>query len=363
MQVNKKKKTIRNAVFIVTQERSCPIYSVGEELKVTNHILRGSSSKPGCLILSQKLVEILTSQVRLSGLPALSENKSRFDCGGCDGLIQFEYKRDKAYATVQMKLLDDAEKLRRKQLLAKYFGVLRSLSLFESLDDDALADLISLLEFKTIPINKAIVKKGDPATYIYVILKGVLGLIAEDGSKIGELGAGELLGDMNLVSGELFSESVHTLSATKVAMLSEKNFKNAIVRYPVIQLFLFKMLVKRAQTLNLRSGNIASGMTGELGEISIVDLLQLMHTAQKTGTVELLLHQGQALVFFNYGEIVHVRFNTLRDKDALFSLLGSNQGHFSYSKGIPDEIREHPPLGDFIGTLMEGLQRLDEEEA
>ncbi len=360
--IKKKQKKIRDAVFIITQETSCPLYNIGEEIKVANNILKGSSSKPGCLILGLKLVEILTSEKKLGGLPALSEKKSLFDCGGCDGLIQFEYKRDKAYATVQMKLLDDAEKLRRKQLLEKYFGVLRSLPLFEPLDDDALADLISLLEFTTIPINKAIVKRGDTANHIYIILKGLVGLIAEDGTKIGEMGQGEILGDINMVSGELFSESVHTINVTLVAMLSEKNFKHAIVRYPVIQLFLFKMLVQRAQSMNLRSGTIASGMTGELGEISVVDLLQLINTSKKTGTIELFLDSGRALAFFNYGEIIHVHSNRLQDKDALFSLLGINKGLFSYSKGIPEELADLPPLGDFMAILMEGLQRLDELE-
>jgi len=358
----KPKKKIRDGVFVIVQERSCPFYSIGEEIKVTNQGLRVSSYKPGCLILNQKLLEILTAETRISALPSFTEKKTRFDCGGCDGLIFFEHKRDKDYATVQMKLLNDAEALRRRELLAKFFGLLRGLALFEPLDDDELRDLIPLLEFKTIPLNKVLVKKGDPGSHLYIILRGSIGLFTDDGTKIEEMGEGALLGDMNLLSGEPFTESVHTLMITQVAMLSEKNFKHAIVTYPAIQLFLFKMLVKRAQTKSLRSGNIASGMTGELEEIAVVDLFQLIHSAQKTGTIELFLDDGRAKVFFNDGQIVHVRYNSLLNTEALFSIMRVKNGHFSFSKGIPEQIADEPPIGDFMGILMEALQHIDEEE-
>lgn len=359
---DEEKKNIRDAVFIVVQERSCPLYNVGEKIKVTNNGLSISSYKPGCLILGQKLTDILTAEVRFSALPSFSQSKARFDCGGCTGLIHFEYKRDKDYATVQMKLLSDAEELRRRQHLKKFFGILRSLPIFEPLDDDALADLTTLLEIKTIPFNKVLIKKGDPGTHIYITLKGKLALIAEDGTKTEEIGAGELLGDMNLLSGEPFGESVHTMEITQVAMLSEKNFKHVIVKHPMLQLFLFRMLVERAQTKNLRSGNIASGMTGDLAEIPAVDLFQLINSSQKTGTIELFLDHGRALVFFNEGDIVHVRYTKLRNKDALFALLSLKRGRFSYTKGIPEPVAKLPPIGDFMGLLMEGLQQIDERE-
>ena len=143
-------------------------------------------------------------------------------------------------------------------------------------------------------------------------------------------------------------------------MLSVKNFKHVLKMYPVLQLFLFKMLVDRAQTLTLRSGNITSGMNGELAEISTVDLFQLINSSQKTGTIDLVLEEGRAMVFFKEGEIVHARFLNLRDNDAVFALLGVKSGHFTYTKGIPHDLDELPPIGGFMGLMMEGLQRIDE---
>ncbi len=167
---------------------------------------------------------------------------------------------------------------------------------------------------------------------------------------------------MSLLTNEPVSNSIHTHSATQVAMLSVKNFKHVLKKYPVLQLFLLKMLVDRAQTMTLRSGHITSGMTGELDEIPAVDLFQLINTSQKTGTIDLALDQGRGMVFFKDGEIIHARYLSLRDQEALFALLEIKSGHFSYTRGIPDNFINHPPIGAFLGMLMEGLQRIDEKK-
>ena len=355
--------TFRDAIFIVTEERSCPLYNAGEEFKVENFSLLVPAYKPGCLHLAQKIAEIIASRddyTRFS--KRLDSQKSRFDCGGCEGLLHFEFKKEKDFATRQMKLLSEAEDRRRRQHLDKFFNIVRNIDIFETLDDDALSDLTLLLDMKTIPVDKVVLKKGDPGSNLSIVLKGRVAVVADDGSRLAEMGTGEIFGEMSLLSGEPVTSSIHTIEATQLAMLSVKNFKHVLKKYPVLQLFLFKLLVNRAQALTLRSGIITSGMNGELAEISVVDLFQLINSARKTGTVDLLLEQGRGMVFFKEGEIVYARFLNLRNKEAVFALLGVKSGHFSYSKGIASEIEQLPPVGGFMGMMMEGLQWVDEHQ-
>jgi CRP/FNR family transcriptional regulator, cyclic AMP receptor protein len=360
--MKKPTKKFRDAIFIITEEHSCPIYNVGEELKVENYSLSVPSYKPGCLHLSQKIIDIITSRETYIGFARFDSQRSKFDCGGCEGMIHFEFKKEKDFATRQMKLLNETEERRRRHHLEKFFGVLRNIDIFEPLDDDALSDLTLLLDVKTIPIDKVVIKKGEPGSNLYIILKGRVAIIADDGSRVAEMGIGEIFGEMSLLSGEPVTSSVHTLEPTQVAMLSLKNFKHVLKKYPVLQLFLFKLLVNRAQALTLRSGIITSGMNGELAEISTVDLFQLINSSQKTGTIELSLDDGRAMVFFKEGEIIHARFLNHRNKDAIFALLSIKRGHFTYAKGIPPEIDKLPPIGGFMGMMMEGLQRIDEHQ-
>ncbi|MBU1139445.1 MAG: cyclic nucleotide-binding domain-containing protein [Proteobacteria bacterium] len=355
-------KKFSDAIFVVTEERACPFYNVGEELKVEQHSLVVPEAKPACMVLVEKLIGITTKKQTFERFSQLGVQKSNFDCGGCQGMIRFEYKKEKGFATLQMKLLSETEARRRRQHLDKFFGRLRSFHLFESLDDDALGDLTALLELKKYPASKVVLKKGEPGTHLFILLSGQVGVIADDGHRLAEMSEGEIFGEMSLLSGEPVSCSIHSLKETEVAILSVKNFKHVLKKYPVLQLFLLKMLVDRAQAMTLRSGNITSGMSGELDEINMVELLQLINSSQKTGTIELILNDAKAVVLFNEGELIQVRYRNLVGKDALFALLAQKSGHFTYTKGIPPQMSNQPPLGGFMSLIMEGVQWIDEQE-
>ncbi len=345
---------LSDAIFVVTEERSCPLYNVGEEFKVDNFNLTVPSFKPGCLCLAEAIVKIITSKENYGGIPKFGGQKPKFDCGGCEGLIHFEFKKERDFATLQMKLLNETEERRRRHHLDTFFGVLRNLDLFESLDDDALSDLTMLLDMRTIPLDKVTLKRGDPGRHLYIVLKGRVAVMASDGARIAEMGEGEIFGEMSLLSGEPVSNSIHTIADSQFALLSSKNFRHVLKKYPVLQLFLFKMLVGRAQTLALRSGSISSGMTGDLGKTATVDLFGLINSTRKTGTIDLALEQGRAMVFFKEGEIIYARFLAHRNKEAVFALLHEKRGHFTYTKGIPKELDKRRPIGSFK-DVMGGL--------
>ncbi len=355
-------KKFRDAIFTVTEERSCPIYNVGDELRVEELCAVVPEAKQVCLILMETLIGITAQKGSFERFSQLGAQSLKFNCGGCQGKIAFHYKKQKDFSTVQMKLLSEAEERRRKQHLAVFYDKLREFPLFESLDDDALLDLAGLLEYKKYKKDKVVLKVGDPGAHLFVLLSGQVGVIAHDGERLASMGKGEIFGEMSLLSGEAVSCSIHSLSETEAALLSVKNFKYVLKKNPVLQLFLLKMLVDRAQAMALRSGNITSGMSGELNEISTVELLQLINSSQKTGLVELILSDGKGSVFFREGEIVHIRYKELRDKEALFALLAQKNGHFSYSKGIPSELEKAEILGGFMGLIMEGVQYIDEQE-
>lgn len=356
-----RKPKIQDAIFLVIKEHSCPIYNVGEEVKVAGGAISVSSYKAVCFTLAGKVLEIVSETSSISGITPVRSKKRMYDCGGCgEGKLFLEYKQEKEFATLQMKMLSEAEEMRRKQYLERYFGMLRKMTVFEPLEDDALRDLTLLLEFRTIPVDKVVVKKGEPGNHLNIILAGRTGVLGDDGALIAEMGAGEIFGEMSMLTGDPVANTIHSLEVVQLARLSLKNFKYVVLKHPVLQLFLFKLLVERAQTAAIREGNIASGMTGKLEEIAVVDLLQLINSAQKTGTVVLSLPGGQAQVVFVDGQVVFARYLELRDREALFALLGAARGFFSYTKGIPKTLSGQPPIGDFMAMLMEGMQRLDE---
>ena len=357
-----KPKGLKDAIFIVTEERVCPIYNVGDEFKVEGMKLSVPEAKPVCLKLVQNIIESVSEQSSYEKFTPQGIQKSKFDCGGCDGLIRFEFKKEKGFATLQMKLLAVAEQRERMKHMDRFFDVLRQLEIFEPLDDDGLRDISAMLQLKEYGDNKVILKKGDPGTDLYIILAGMVGVVSDDGRTLSRMGSGEIFGEMSLLSGEPVTTTIHTRAKTKLASLSSKNFKHILNKFPVLQVFFYKMLVERAQINTLRDGNISSGMSGELSEINMVDLFQLINSSQKTGNVEFDLDDGKAFVLFHEGELIQARYNTSVGKEAFFTMLTRRSGRFTYTSGISEEAKRLDIIDGFMGLIMEGLRRIDEKD-
>jgi hypothetical protein len=340
---------------------------VGEELKVENNTLSISSFKPVCLHLAEKIKEVVASPDNISKFSSPGSQQLRpntqhanFDCGGCTGLIHYVFKQDKAYATLQMKLLMESEEVRKRKHLAKYFDLLRPLELFESLENETLEDLIGMLEFKTVLPQKVLLEKGTQGTYLYMLISGEVEAIEVNGQKASTMYAGDIFGAVSLLSGEPHRTTIHTVTVTQVALLSSKNFRLILKQYPSLQIFLFKLLIKQVEAMCLQSGQISSGMSGNLDEMPTVDLLQLINSSQKTGNIVIQGTEEAARLYFKEGEIVHAHYQGLEGKDALFPILGIRKGHFIYNRTIPDELDGLSPIGEFMGLMLEGLQKIDE---
>ncbi len=352
----------RNAIFIVTEEFSCPIYSVGEEFMVRDLALTVDSGKSLCLKMVQALMQAQAGAGTLERFAHKGMQRAKFECGGCSGLIRFEYKKEKQFATLQMKLLAAAEKRARMQQAVDYYSLLREMEIFEPLGDNDLLDLIGMLRTEKYGKDKVILNKGDRGNRLYIVLSGTVAVMKGMGEVLGEMGQGEIFGEMSLLSGEPVMTAIHSCTPVRVATLSAKDFKHVLNKFPILQVFFYRLLVNRAQMNTLRSGSISSGMSGELSEINSVELFQLINSSGKTGKVFLLFPAGRATVLFNEGEIVSAVYGDLDGKEALFAVLAKTQGTFTYTSGLSENDYDLPVIGGFMGLIMEGLRRIDEED-
>ena len=327
-----------------------------------NDALTGPEAKPACLMMVRELMKVIAEKQSMERFSPYGIKKVKFECGGCVGLIRFEFKKEKEFATLQMKLLAVAEQRARMRHLDKFYDVLRSLDIFEPLDEDSLRDLSAQLQLKEYSENKILLKKGEPGTNLYIVLEGRVAVIGDEGQTLSEMTAGEIFGEMSLLSGEPVTTSIHSREKTSLATLSSKDFKHVLNKYPVLQVFFYRMLVDRSQANTMRAGTISSGMTGRLSEINTVDLFQLINSSQKNGKVHLVLDDGSAVITFNEGELVKVHYKELSGKEAFFALLAKGEGTFTYTSGLSSEDMELPVIGGFMGLIMEGMRRVDEQE-
>jgi len=99
-------------------------------------------------------------------------------------------------------------------------------------------------------------------------------------------------------------------------------------------------------------------LTGELKDFSISNIVQINCVEKNSSQVTIENRKGQAVIFFDGGEIVHACFNELKGEQALYQILSLNEGQFKVFKetNIPDRTINTP----WHSLLLEGMRVMDE---
>lgn len=351
----------RDGVFIITEENHCPLYNAGEEMEVNEGVLTLPISKPTCLTLAKDLVEIASVVKKFERYKRGAQEKVKFECGGCTGLIRFEYKKDKGFATLQMKLLAAAERKEKLQDASRYTTLLRSIDTFSALGDEDLFDLATLLEFVDYPWQFPITQKGDPGNRLFILLSGRAEVLDDHGVILAEMHKGEVFGEMSLLSGDRVTMTIMAATPCQVAVMNQKDFHHILNRFPTLQVFFYKLLVKRITKINeQRAEELASGMVGQLTDISAVELCQMINANQKTGRLNIEFNDARGHILFNEGEIVHADYNGTEGKDGFYDMLALEDGRFKFIQGLSKGDKELDVIGGFMGMVMEAMKRLDD---
>ena len=353
----------RNGIFIITEENYCPLYNVGEELTIQEGVLTLPVAKPTCMTLASELVRIASEDESYVRYQDGERLKTKFDCGGCTGLIRFEFKKEKGFETLQMKLLAASERKEKIKGVARFAGLLRTIEIFEPLHDDDLLDLATLLKLNEYPWGFPIVQKGDPGTNLFIVVNGKVEVLDDKGIALAELGRGEVFGEMSLLSGDPVTVTIIAAEPTQLAGMNQKGFRHVLTRFPALQVFFYKLLVNRITAINLqRAEELASGMVGQIADIPIVELCQMINSNQKTGVLKIDDEGGRSELIFVEGELVHAEMGGVTGKDAFFKVLGMSSGRFKFTQGVSSKYRNYEVIGGFMGLVMEGMKRLDDRD-
>lgn len=89
-----------------------------------------------------------------------------------------------------------------------------------------------------------LVREGEPADRMYVIVEGRVRIHAR-GKTLGELGPGEIIGEVALLDARPRSASATALEPTKAAAIDEKRFLFMVQNTPRFALHVMKVMAER----------------------------------------------------------------------------------------------------------------------
>ena len=122
--------------------------------------------------------------------------------------------------------------------LAALRHALRSSSLFRSIEpSDAIwQDIEAELEVVSLSSGELLVRRGDTSESLYIVLSGRLRVVndaaGEGEASLVELGHGQVVGEMGLITGDRRTASVAAIRDTLLARLSQAGFQRLLHRYP-----------------------------------------------------------------------------------------------------------------------------------
>lgn len=255
-------------IFKLISEKQCPLYEPGdifilagnalrlkfekESTFISTAIVRVPNHKEICHRLISDITNVLINYGNLKKIPLME-----MDCGGCDGTARIKFERDEARAS---SILDDSAS-KNIEIAA---SLLNNFSIFQSLDEDNLRQIVALLKIKKYPTDTVIIKKGDPAANLYIILSGVVDVMTEFNERLSTLGKGDVFGEMSLISGNPVGANIKVAEAATIVSIDEKNFKKVLNQFPSVQLYLARVLAKRLADSNLMRSDEIGQITGRV---------------------------------------------------------------------------------------------------
>lgn len=353
-------------VFRLIHDDNCPLYQTGDTFQLSGNavllkfenektfvstaVVRFPGTKKSCRTLIGDLTNILILYENIDQIPPLEVT-----CSGCTGSARVEYKREKVIQSSKLEKMPHRKLDIISHLLRKY-------PIFRSLDDDDIEEILPLLRLKKIPKGSTIITYGDPARNLFIIVSGVADAYDGSGLHLSSMRKGDVFGEMSLVSGNAVSATVKATEAVSVVFISGQDFKHVFDKYPSVQTYLIRVLSKRLIHSNVvRAEEISSGMSGQLSELPVAELLQSLNIAQKTGVLNLTFSQGTADLFLRDGNLIKAVFNGRQGEEAIYAALKEKEGRFIFNAGLPDDLKDTPIIGSMMKILLDTSRIIDEE--
>jgi hypothetical protein len=99
---------------------------------------------------------------------------------------------------------------------------------------------------------------------------------------------------------------------------------------------------------------------GDLKNISLTGLVQIICLERKTGELLLLRRGQEGAIFFEKGEIVHAKLDNVIGEEALFNMLSWTDGSFRITDKVT--VIAKTISINWNHLLMEGMRRIDERK-
>lgn len=118
------------------------------------------------------------------------------------------------------------------------------------------------------------------------------------------------------------------------------------------------MLAKSSEYKKIEE-SIQEGLSGNLKDLSFVELLQILHMNKKSGMLTVSLGGANAVIYLTRGNITHAEYKNWVGEEAVYNLDEPEDGTFNFENG---EVAVIPTVEtSTINVIMEYCRLIDEK--
>jgi NTE family protein len=129
---------------------------------------------------------------------------------------------------------------------------LSAIPMFRDLDPTTLRAVQDELQWLTLPGGSALFREGEKSDFLYIVISGRLGVLIEGDEEeprfITQIGTGETVGEMGMITGEPRTATVIAIRYTELLGFSKSAYDRLTARYPKLMRRLLEILARRLAT-------------------------------------------------------------------------------------------------------------------
>jgi CRP-like cAMP-binding protein len=248
---------------------------------------------------------------------------------------------------------------------------LKSSDLFENQPPEVLQAVLLQGRLEEYGPGQVLFRQGEQGDRLYIVKSGVLEVLSSrsDGSEseaVAYLGAGEVLGELALLTGSPRSATVRSPERAEVFAVEKAVFLDLMATLPAFTRTLCLVLARRLEATTLKvPKSSAKQLQGNLKFFDLATVIQTLIGSHQNGSLVVTQDGGKqrvAEIIFFKGNIAKAKVRHLSGDDAVFQLFQSPlEGEFSFTgRNMQEEEVQTDITMPAISLLMESVRLQDE---
>ena len=127
--------------------------------------------------------------------------------------------------------------------------LLRTVPLFRGLRERDLERISALADIIDLPADRRIMRQGEHGAEMFMLVTGSA-RVERDGEVLGDVGPGEVLGEIALLDGGPRTATVTLIRASRLLVLARREFHALMDEFPDVRLHVLEKVAQRLRSLD-----------------------------------------------------------------------------------------------------------------